>query len=274
MKKAVKNLLLTVIIVMAIVKKKAWWPSTRVKQSEWWANYKLKLVTYTTELEITVDELAAADADEAMFQYLYDCENMINDFKGTLGTYKKNLLKGKIPADIGAPPSFTLPAAPATVNSAMMDRSFTFVKNLKSRDGFTATIGDAFKIIGDDIAPFDPTAYTPAGKAKNTNDYIECKYTKGPFINGVEISSQRGANPDYVVLGRITKTTYQDSRFNLVNGVPEIRQYIIRAFIDDKLIGNPSPPFKTTWISPLPPPPIIDEVVTPTPPETPVPPVV
>ena len=114
--------------------------------------------------------------------------------------------------------------------------------------------------------PFDPSTFTPVGKTANTNDYIEVKYTKGPFIDGVEISSQRGSNPDYVSLGRITKTKYQDSRFNLVNGVPEVRKYIIRAFINDKLIGNPSEPFKTTWISPPLPPPPLEDTPPPAPP--------
>ena len=269
-----KNVILTVIIAVTIVKKRAWWPGARTKQSEWWTNYLLKLVTYTSELVITVDELAETQADGAMWQYFYTVENRINDYKGSLGVYKKNLLNGKIPADIGAPPVLTLPVVPATVNSAMMDRTFTFVKGLKNRVGYTEAIGDAFKIIGDDIMPFDPDTFTPVGKTKTTNDFIELKYTKGPFIDGVEISSQRGSSSEYVKLGRITKTRFKDTRFNLVNGVPEVRKYIIRAFINDKLIGNPFEPFKATWISPIPPPPLTEYVVTPPPPETPIPPVV
>ena len=266
MKKKLTKVLIAIIIAIAIIKKKPWWPSTREKQAEWWANYKLKLVTYTTELEITVEELAVADADEAMFQYIYTVENLITDFRGTFGTYKKNLLKGKIPADIGGPPVLTLPIAPAIVNSAMLDRTFTFVKNLKSRDGYTETIGDAMKILGDDIAPFDPSEFTPIGKTKNTEEFIEVKYVKGKFINGVEIYGIRGKETEYITLGRVNKNTYQDKRYNLVTGVPEIRTYKIKAFIGDVLIGNTSAPFSATWTSPPPPLPPLEDTPPPAPP--------
>jgi len=255
MKSVIKNLLLAIIVLTTIVKKKGWWPSTRVDQNAWWDNFKVKLVTYTTELTITTDELDSANADAAMWQYFYTVENLMNNYKGTLGVYKRNLLGGKIPSDIGAPPVLALPAPPATVNSAMMDRNFLFVKSLKTRDGYTEGIGTAMLIIGDDIAPFDPTEFTPVGKTKNTELYIEGRYTKGKFIDGVEIYCQRGTNPAFITIGRVNKATFQDSRPNLVTGVPEIRIYKIKAFIGDVLIGNTSAPFQATWTSPPPPPP-------------------
>lgn len=271
MKKVIKNLAASFIIALTIVKKKTWWPGTRQDQYAWWDNFKVKVVTYTTELEITTTELDTVETDAAMWQHLYKVENLVNDFKGSLGTYKRNLLGGKIPADIGAPPTLSLPIAPATVNSAEIDRTFLFVKNLKSRDGYTETIGDAMKILGDDIAPFDPTEFTPVGKTKNTEDYIEVKYVKGKFINGVEVYCQRGSNPDYITLGRVNKNKYQDKRYNLVTGVPEIRKYKIKAFIGDVLIGNTSAPFSATWTSPAPPPlPPLEDMPPPAAPEPPV----
>ena len=79
MKKVIKNLLVSFIIVLTIVKKKTWWPGTRQDQNGWWDNFKVKVVTYTTELEITTAELDSVAADAAMWQYLYNAENLLND---------------------------------------------------------------------------------------------------------------------------------------------------------------------------------------------------
>ena len=55
---------------MARNPKKPWWKTTKDARLSCFANFILKIVTYSTELNITTDEHNSVVADEAMFQYL------------------------------------------------------------------------------------------------------------------------------------------------------------------------------------------------------------
>lgn len=239
-----------------MAKTKQWWPKTIALQLAWWTNILLKMVTYTTELVITTEERDQLTADAAMFKYLFTHDTTVRTYIAAFMKYRKDILAGKIGADLGDPPVMPITLVPASVFSALLNRTFGLVNSFKLRGGYTESIGKDMLIIGEDIPAFDPETYVANGKGKTTFDGNIIKFTKGVFIEGMGVFCQRGTNPDFIELIRITKTGYLDNRLNLAKG-PESRVYYLRALIGDTFVGEPSPTFTLTWTSPPPPPPVV-----------------
>ena len=242
-------------------KKKPWWPKTIADQLLFWLNFNLRLPEFTTQLALTVPELAQIVKDAAMFKYLYQYEEEFRVYMVQFLAYRKLILGGKSAADIGAPPVCPVLTVPASTVTAMLFRLFGFVKSIKQRAGYNTSIGGALKIIGADIEPFVPADFVSNGKGKGTVDGIVINFVKGMFIDGMAIFEQRGTDPVFHELIRVPKKGYIINSYNLIAGKPETRNYKTRAYIGLDLIGEFSPVFSVTWTSPLPP--------TPPPPVTP-----
>jgi hypothetical protein len=236
-----------------MAKTKYWWPATIANQLLFWANFISKLPMYATALNITTDEITAMGKDAASFIYLYTYEAVVRAFLAAFMTYRRNLLTGKTPADIGAPPVCLIDTVPTPVLSALLNRLFAFVVLLKAQPGMTEAIRKDLQIVGDDIAPFVPADYIANGKSKVAEDGIIINFTKGLFIDGVAVFMQRGSDPAFYEIIRISKKGYMITSLNLAPG-PETRNFKTRAYIDNVLIGFSSPVFSATWTSPPPPP--------------------
>ena len=232
---------------MAIIKK-FWWALVIALQIQWWKNYPLKLTEYTTELEITTDEQTEASNDSLMFQYLFAQEAAARFYLTELMTYRLSVINGTEQTLVGVPPVMVVITPPTEVLGGMMNRTFNKVKNLRSRDGFTSTIATGLKIVGVDYPSFDPSTFVAKGTGKTTYDGNLIGFTKGPYLDGVGIWMQRGSDPLFYLIDKITTGKFLDSQLNLAAG-PETRQYYVRGFINNVYVGSPCAPFSLTWTS-------------------------
>jgi hypothetical protein len=237
-----------------MAKKKNWWSGVIATQILWWINFISSLGTYQTELEVDGPELTAKTNDSAMFQYVFAQEKEALAYLDRLMVYRKALIKGPTGTLIGLPPEMVVLTPPVEVEGGMMDRTFDYVKTLRQRDGFTTTIEEALKVVGDDIPAFNGSTFIARGKGKTTFDGNLLGFVKGPWLEGVGVFRMRGEETEYSLLKDITKGEYLDDELNLVAG-PETRKYIVRGFINNKYVGSPCPPISLTWTSPAPPPP-------------------
>jgi hypothetical protein len=240
-----------------MAKTKKYYPGTTLLQLAWWLNLIEKMITYTGELDITEAEQMQVAEDEAMFNYLFTYETQFRIFMVAFVKYRNDLLAGKTGAYLGLPPVCAIPEVPTKVLSALLNRLFTLVGSFKKRGGYTVAIGKDMLIIGADIPAFDPDTYIANGRGKTLNTGNKINFTKGLFIEGMQISMMRGAETVFTVIKQTSESGWIDSALNLVDG-PETRTYITQAYIGSNLIGFPSPPFKLTWTSPPPPPPVMD----------------
>jgi hypothetical protein len=231
---------------------KPWWPHVIALQLSFWANFISKLPTYASRLSISDEQIDSIVEDEAVFRYLFEYDVTFRIFIKAFMTYRKNLLSGKTPADIGSPPVCPITIVPTNVLSGLLNRLFSFVNLIKANKGYTSAIGKDLRIIGADIAPFVEDDYIANGKAVEGMDGILINFKKGLFIDGMAIFCQRGTDPVFYELIRITKSGFLINSLNLAPG-PETRKFKTRAFVGNKLIGKYSPKFSATWTSPLPP---------------------
>jgi hypothetical protein len=237
---------------MAKRKTKPWWPKTVTLQLSFWANFILKLSTYKTRLNISDDQINSIIEDEAVFRYLFTYDVTFRIFMAAFLTYRKNIMKGKTPADIGLPPVCPITIVPAKVLSALLNRLFAFVALIKAQPKMTIAIRKDLQIVGGDIPPFIQSEYFANGSGKVTLDGIVFNFIKGLFIEGMAIFMQRAKDPEFYEVIRIYKKGYVMNIENLLPGL-ETRNFYFRAIIDNKLIGKPSPVFSVIWYSPPPP---------------------
>jgi hypothetical protein len=242
---------------MARNPKDPWWPARKADQRIWMVNYPAKMLLYQDELVITTDELTQADDDSAMFIYLLDYIEDVRLYLKELTVYENNVLSGASQAVIGAPPVCPTLTVPLSVVRGMLNRTFALMTNLKKRAGYNTSIGTGLKIIGADIAPFNEDTYIANGKVKVNENGFKFTFVKGPFITGMAISQQRGTDPAFYEIARVTVNGFLLNTLNLEAG-PETRNFKMKAFIGNTLVGNSSPVFSATWTSPPPPLPLSD----------------
>ena len=233
-----------------MARKKRWWPTKIIDQLIWFANYPVALEKNKVRLEATLFEITQAQKDAAMFKYVHEYYAAVILYAKVVMTYLEGIINGKDQKDLGNFPVFNMAAVPPTVLAGMLFRTFKYILNLKSRKGYTDAIGKSLGIIGKDPTAFDKEKYIANGKAVAKDWGILISFKKGKNIHGMAIFCQRGDSKEFVEIFRANKNKWTDNRPNLKEGVPEVRTYYTRAFIDDVLIGWPSPPFKITWLSP------------------------
>src|SRR5438105_4828123 len=147
-------------------------------QIVWLRNFRNKIGNYKATLGYADADIAAvvADADRAI--YLLDTVNAAaQSFGSAITTHIDTVLTGS-GADLVPLPVFALPstpAPPANVAPGALKRIFAFIKNMKTRKGYTDDIGADLQIVGSTVAD-DPNAVPPAdGEARSGEVVITFK---------------------------------------------------------------------------------------------------
>ncbi|MBI3193293.1 MAG: hypothetical protein HYZ34_02365 [Ignavibacteriae bacterium] len=119
-----------------------------------------------------------------------------------------------------------------------------FFRNLankiKTHDSYTQAIGETLGIIApEDTSMQSINDATPEFWLTALSDHIRVDWKKGIF-DGVKIMSKRGNETIFTQLNTDNYSPYEDTRKNLVAGVPEMREYQLIYLLDDKEVGKPS----------------------------------
>ena len=139
-------------------------------------------------------------------------------------------------------PVFTPPAgAPPAVPPGIFQRITLLVGQLKKNPLYTPTIGTNLKIIGTDIV-IDMSKAQPVLILSLEGGLVHAKYIRG-HAEGIFLYCMRGTETAFTLVAMITKTTYVDSRPNLVVGQAEKRQYRAFFMVGDVAVGIESAVF-------------------------------
>ena len=117
-----------------------------------------------------------------------------------------------------------------------------FFRNLankiKTHDSYTPAIGEALGIVGaEDTSMQSINDAMPEFWLTLLSDHIRVDWKKEIF-DGVKIMSKRGNETTFTLLNTDNYSPYEDTRKNLVAGVPEMREYQLIYFLDDKEVGK------------------------------------
>lgn len=222
------------------MKRQNYFPTRRVEEPEWFANFADKLATYETELGIVALTLAARVNDARFSGYSAGlwlaqsrafapaCTSALDGLYTGTGT-APFVLPGFV-----APP---LPAGVTPVPPGALARLFDFIAIIKRAPGYTEAIGLDLRIVGPEQPP--PSALPVFTVAAVTGTACQCvRISFKKYGNmGVVVESRRGTG-DWEVLIIATKSPWLDGRPLLVPTAPEIREYRLRFWQDGEAVGD------------------------------------
>lgn len=189
------------------------YPTRIGDQILWLNNFRNKLPNYGTVLGYTTDEVTAIQGDCDRLAWLMDTlQGAAQSFSHAVTAHIK-LLKTGTGSVIVAPPAFTIPsspAPPANVLPGALKRLMKVISNLKTRTGYTITMGEDLGIVGAEEPAPNPETTKPEIKAVlAAGGKVEIQWKKGVFT-GVRIEVDRG-NGQWVFLAVDTEPHYIDT---------------------------------------------------------------
>jgi len=215
-------------------------PNGDADRGTWMENFNTKLPNYATLLGITKPQTDSVAADTLGFRYGLELVAGAKTFEHQCTTFKTALRDGPASTIALAIPVFVAPAnPPAAVAPGIFSRVARLVKTIKANSAYTETIGKDLGIIGADPGSDVWDDEQPVLTAKVSGGQVQLKYVKGD-ADGIQLESKRGTETTFTLLDKITKTTYTDTRANLVAGQPEQRQYRAWFIVDDEIVGQVS----------------------------------
>jgi hypothetical protein len=211
----------------------------------WLTNFGPKLSNYAATLGLLPAEVTETQADIAYITYLINVRVPAERQSLAATVEYKNFMKE---GDASAPLPATLPGTiappdyPAAILPGALVRLRKLVQNIKSRPGYTETIGQDLGIIVADesTAPVVPTlVLTSANAGAVTLGWNKAGWT------GVKIQG-RTSGGNWIDLGVDLYSPFVDTRPLTVPGQPEKREYRASYLDGDTVLGGTSQVIEVT----------------------------
>jgi hypothetical protein len=202
----------------------SYFPARIGDQALWLSNLRNKIANYQAALGYTAGDITALQADADYCIYLLGTWlPAVRRFGESATAYLEQILNGS--GTMATLPTFTLPALPpppAAVMPGALRRIFVFIKNLKTRSGYSEAIGEDLGIIGSE-SDENESAVPPAKGAARSGEVVITFKKMGHL--GVWVEGQIGDASDWSFLAIDTSNPYNDTRPLKVPGQPEKRRY-------------------------------------------------
>lgn len=126
-----------------------------------------------------------------------------------------------------------------TVKAAAFAKLGEAIAHLDTAPGCTDGIRTALGIVSSTAATVALSELKVAFTLSVLPGRVVIKWKKGP-LDGVNVYSQRGSDPQWVLLGLDLRSPFDDVRALLVPGAAEERRYRLVGVVDDKEVTPPS----------------------------------
>ena len=191
----------------------SYYPNRIGDQIVWLRNYRNKLPNHETVLGYTDDDVTAIQADcDRLIWLLETFQEATQSFAQSVTAHIR-LMQNGIGNTLVTPPAFSLPATPvppANVLPGAFKRLTAFIRNLKTRPGYTDSIAQDLGVVGAEQPAPDAQTTKPAIKALlMTGGHVEIQWKKLSFT-GVRIEVDRGTG-QWLFLAIDTEPHYQDT---------------------------------------------------------------
>ncbi len=202
----------------------------------WLSNFVTKVAALPAGFNILPAQNTSLSNDSAAFHYDLLLLEAAHTFSQTCTANKDSLRDGPQTATPLAFPAFVAPAgAPTPVLPGVFERVVLVAGQIKKNALFTEAYGISLGIIGADVITHFATAQ-PGLSLSLEGGHVHIKYAF-QHTDGLYLFSMRGTETEFTLLATITKNTYNDTRPNLVVGVPEKRQYRAFYMVADVMVG-------------------------------------
>ena len=213
-------------------------PRSEGGKNNWLINFDDKLGGYQAKFTLKDECLAGVHADRMAMGYSLTISLASKNFDVSGTTYKTSIINGISTGAVLDFPIFSMPTTPdVAVEPGIFKRISALVKTIKAHKNYTEAIGRDLGIIGPEssINSDDPKIKTTL-KAKIIGKDIRIKYLKGK-LGAILLECRRGAETEFTLVEKVTQSFYLDTRPNLIEGQPEVRQYRAWCVIKDEVIG-------------------------------------
>jgi hypothetical protein len=190
-------------------------PTTDAQLNFWLNNFAGKIGGYATELNILPEQVAQFETDKT------DLSTRLNDVQSKKTAYQSSV------------------ADKDKVKDAIVKRIRDVAVVMKRNANYTDTIGEDLGIVPPELPalPGGNENAMPSFQAVLLPDRIRLDWVKDVF-DGVFVQCKRGNETTFTTLGADSISPYEDTRANLVAGVPEIRIYRMRYLLKDEEVGQ------------------------------------
>lgn len=212
-------------------------PTADKDKAAWLRNFSSKFSTYALGLGFVPEDISSVANDSLAFAYALDVIETFKTETQERTSYKDILRDGPLGAPLGAAPSFPpLPPPAPTVAAGIFPRTSAIVKRMKAHPNYTEAIGRDCGIIGAESQNREADMKPELVLSQEGGNVI-VKYTKGS-AEGIKLLSKRGNETEFTFLAVVTKTTYKDTRQNLLATQPEARHYCAWFLVADEQVGQ------------------------------------
>jgi len=219
------------------MKKNYYLPSGDSQRSTWLRNFNAKLPAYAIKLGITKDELLVVSKDTLAYDYVLDMVANSKTFEHTCSTQKTSFRNCAVSNEVVPFPVYVLSTPPDAVPYGIFTRISILVKKIKASNGYLDAIGKDLDIIGTEMAGKDSLdTAQPLLTVKVVAGVVQIKYIKAGK-GGIILESKRADETEFTLVDKITISTYNDKRTNIIMGKPEEREYRAWYTVKDEIIG-------------------------------------
>ncbi|MEO5912926.1 MAG: hypothetical protein ABIS50_01750 [Luteolibacter sp.] len=199
-------------------------PTPEADLVPWLTNFGPKLSNYAATLGLLLADVTTTQADISYVIYLLNVRVPAERQSLAATVEYKNFIKegdASAPLPATLPGTVAPPAYPAAILPGAMTRLRKLVQNIKSRPGYTETIGQDLGIIATDesAAALVPTL----GVVNATAGSVTLSWNKSGWT-GVKLQGRTNGGA-WVDLGVDLYSPFADTRPLAVAGVPETREY-------------------------------------------------
>lgn len=195
-----------------------------------------QLAPHASTLNVSDEDMARLVADglflTAVVNAAYAAQTTAKAWTAT-----RQAARGGKSANLMVLPWSGIPASfPPSVAPGIEHRTRMLIRRIKSSSGYTESIGTSLGIV---VSNYKREVGVPKLSVRLNTNQAELRFRKGD-THGARIFSRRGNETEFTFTAVDTRSPYVDKRPNLVLGQPEVRQYYIYLFLDDKLVGMQS----------------------------------
>jgi hypothetical protein len=190
-------------------------PTTDAQLNFWLSNFASKIGDVAAALNITPEQVAQFETDRV------NLEARLKEVQTKKTAYQSSVAEKDF------------------VRDAIVKRIRDTAVIIKRHANYTETIGEDLGIVPPELPalPGGNENAMPSFQAVLLPDRIRLDWVKDVF-DGVMVQSKRGSETTFTPLGTDSISPYEDTRANLVAGVPEIRIYRMRYLLKDEEVGQ------------------------------------
>jgi hypothetical protein len=211
-------------------------PIADADRTVWLNNFSNRLNQYRQTIGLTTAEVNSFVADAAMFAYIVQLNDAMNQYTLALTSTRRTLRTSSQQIPLSGLPSLpNIGAAPTAVNSGIFNRVTLLVSRIKQHAAYTVAMGQDLGIIAP-VVPFTPGTMQPNLSVRLESGFPKLKWTKGE-ADGVKIYVDRHDNAGFVLIKQTVKNSFLDTTPLPVNTYSVTWDYKAKYLIEDDEVG-------------------------------------